>query len=99
MFNLLKKWIKKRLSGKPHLELPLLMLILLDCRPLQYAGPGSEKNRLIFSAVAALAAEKAVKWLFVADHSYRPGDFPELPPGTVLIRRALPGRPGCRYWD
>jgi glycosyltransferase involved in cell wall biosynthesis len=74
------------------------MLILLDCRPLQYAGPGSEKNRLIFSAVAALAAEKAVKWLFVADHSYRPGDFPELPPGTVLIRRALPGRPGWKLW-
>jgi glycosyltransferase involved in cell wall biosynthesis len=74
------------------------MLILLDCRPLQYAGPDSEKSRLIFSAAAALAAGKAIKWLFVADHSYRPGSLPELPPGTMLIRRALPGRAGWKLW-
>lgn len=74
------------------------MLILLDLRPLQCIGPGSEKSRLIFSAVAALPAEKAIKWLFLADHGYRPGLFRDLPAGTVLIRRALPGRVGWAIW-
>ncbi len=74
------------------------MLILLDCRPLQYAGPGSEKSRLIFSAVAALAREQAVKWLFVVDHSYRPETLPDLAGASILIRRALPGRAGWKLW-
>ena len=74
------------------------MLILLDLRPLQRTGPESEKSRLIFSAVAALTAEKAVKWLFLADHGYRPGLFHDLPAGTVLTRRALPGKAGWAIW-
>ena len=74
------------------------MLILRDCRPLQYAGPGSERTGLIFSAVAGLAAEKGVRWLFMMDHSYRPGLFQELPAGSILIRRAFPGRTGWKFW-
>jgi glycosyltransferase involved in cell wall biosynthesis len=74
------------------------MLILLDLRPLQHTGSGSEKSRLIFSAIADLSAEIPVKWLFLADHGYRPGFFQGLPAGTVLIRRALPGRVGWAIW-
>jgi glycosyltransferase involved in cell wall biosynthesis len=55
------------------------MLILLDCRPLQSAGPDSEKSRLIVSAVAGLSGDKAVEWLFLVDHTYRPGQLPGLP--------------------
>lgn len=74
------------------------MLILLDCRPLQYAGPGSEKSRLIFSAAAALAGQKAVKWLLAVDHTYRPEMLPQLPGAGVLTRRAFPGRAGWQLW-
>ena len=74
------------------------MLILMDCRPLQYAGPGSEKSGLIFSIVHVLAREKAVTWLFMVDHTFRPELFPGLPAASVVIRRALPGRVGWKLW-
>jgi len=71
------------------------MLILLDCRPLFLAGSDSEKNRLVFSVVSALALESQWQWLLVAG----PTDpVPELP-GTRLIRqRTLSGRLGWRLW-
>jgi glycosyltransferase involved in cell wall biosynthesis len=74
------------------------MLVLLDCRPLQYIGSDSEKSHLIISAAAALARDKGVKWLFLVDHSYEPGLFPGLPDMPVLIRRAFPGRAGWKLW-
>jgi hypothetical protein len=73
------------------------MLILLDCRPLQAAGPDADRSRIIFSAAAALSASAGIEWVMVADHRYRPGLFPALP-GRVVIRRALPGRAGWRWW-
>ena len=73
------------------------MLILLDCRPLQAAGPDAERSRLILSAAATLSATEGIEWLMVADHRYRQGMFPALP-GRVVIRRALPGRAGWRWW-
>ena len=72
------------------------MRILLDCRPLQSAGPEAEKSRLVFSAAAALSGED-IEWLLVADRRYRPGLFPVLP-GRVVICRAWPGRVGWRFW-
>jgi glycosyltransferase involved in cell wall biosynthesis len=77
--------------------IPLYMLILLDCRPLQTAGPDSERSRLILSAAAALSALAGIEWLVLADHRYRKGLFPPIP-GRVVIRRALPGRAGWRWW-
>jgi glycosyltransferase involved in cell wall biosynthesis len=74
------------------------MLILLDCRPLQYAGPGSERSRFILAAAAALARDKAVKWLFVVDHTFRPGMLDVIAGDSVLVRRALPGSFGWRWW-
>jgi glycosyltransferase involved in cell wall biosynthesis len=74
------------------------MLILLDCRPLQHIGSDSEKSRLVFSIAASLARDKGVKWLLLADHTYRPGLFPGLPDIPVLVRRAFPGRPGSQLW-
>jgi glycosyltransferase involved in cell wall biosynthesis len=74
------------------------MLVLLDCRPLQYIGSDSEKSHLIISAAAALARDKGVKWLFLMDHTYEPGLFPGLPDMPVLIRRAFPGRTGWKLW-
>ena len=72
------------------------MRILLDCRPLQSAGPEAEKSRLVFSAAAALSGEN-IEWLLVADRRYRSDLFPALP-GRVIICRAWPGRIGWRFW-
>ena len=74
------------------------MLILLDCRPLQYAGPGSERSRLILAAAASLARDKAVDWLYVVDHTFRPGMLDGISGDSVLVRRALPGSFGWRWW-
>jgi glycosyltransferase involved in cell wall biosynthesis len=74
------------------------MLILLDGRPLQYAGPGSERSRYILAAAAALARDKGVKWLFVVDHTFRPGMLDGVSGDSVLVRRALPGSFGWRWW-
>jgi glycosyltransferase involved in cell wall biosynthesis len=74
------------------------MLILLDGRPLQYAGPGSERSRYILVAAAALARDKGVKWLFVVDHTFRPGMLDGISGDSVLVRRALPGSFGWRWW-
>jgi glycosyltransferase involved in cell wall biosynthesis len=73
------------------------MRILLDCRPLQLAGPDDERSRLIFSAAAALSALGGVEWIVVADQRWRQGLFPALP-GKVVIRRGLAGRIGWRLW-
>ncbi|HUB60346.1 MAG TPA: glycosyltransferase [Puia sp.] len=73
------------------------MRILLDCRPLQAAGPDAERSRLIFFAAAALSASEGFEWVLVTDHHYRRGLFPALP-GRVVIRRVLPGRAGWRWW-
>src|ERR1700744_358328 len=74
------------------------MLILLDCRPLQYAGPGSERSRLILAAAAVLARDRAVQWLYVVDHTFRPGMLRGIPDDAVLVKRALPGSIGWRWW-
>ena len=83
------------------------MLILLDCRPLQLAGPDSEKNRLIVAAVAAFSGDKAVEWLLVVDHTCRPDELPRLPDGhfltdlpgsRLLTARGLPGPLGWKLW-
>src|ERR1700748_1450729 len=74
------------------------MVILLDCRPLQYAGRGSEKSRLIFSVAAALSEQKTVKWILAVDHTWRPDMLPKLPGAGILIRRAFPGRMGWQLW-
>jgi glycosyltransferase involved in cell wall biosynthesis len=73
------------------------MRILLDCRPLQLAGPDDERSRLIFAAAKALSASGGVEWLMVADQRFRQGLFPALP-GKVVIRRGLPGRVGWQLW-
>jgi hypothetical protein len=88
---------KKGPVAETPLRVPLPMRILLDCRPLQLAGPDAERSRLIFSAVAELSASWGVEWLLIADHRYRRGLFPS-EPGRVIIRRALPGRVGWRNW-
>ena len=86
------------------------MLILLDCRPLQYtrSGAGNEQSRFILSTALLLAREQEVKWLFLVDHTYKPGKIPGLPdpslpdadlPGALLTRRALPGRLGSKIWQ
>lgn len=74
------------------------MLILLDCRPLQYAGPGSERSRFILAAAAALTRDKAVEWLFVVDHTFRPGMLNGISGDSVLVQRAMSGSFGWRWW-
>ena len=65
---------------------------------MQYAGPGSERSRLILAAAAALAGDKAVEWLYVVDHTFRPGMLDGISGDSVLTRRALPGSFGWRWW-
>jgi len=102
--------VDKKLSGDPDSlnylciaeQFPncqyIFMLILLDCRPLQNAGPASEKSRLILSVAAILARDKVAEWLLLVDHTYQPGMLPELPEGRLISLRALPGRPGWKLW-
>ena len=71
------------------------MLILLDCRPLSLSGPDSEKSRLLFSIVTALAGDPRYQWLLLAG----PADaVPGLPGTRVIRQRALPGKLGWRVW-
>lgn len=63
---------------------------------MQYAGPETEKSRVIRTVVAAFAAE-GVEWILATDHRYDPGLFPGLP-GTVVPRRAFPGKTGWKFW-
>jgi glycosyltransferase involved in cell wall biosynthesis len=91
-------WIKRLPPEKSCLKYLCPMLILLDCRPLLVHGPDSERSQVIFSAAAALSRDRAVKWLFLVDSSYRPGLIPSIAGSSVLIHRALPGRIGWRVW-
>ena len=71
------------------------MLILVDCRPLQTAGPDSEKARIIFSIVTALSKDPDLQWLVVADQALpKPG----LKDIEILTTRAYKGRLGWRRW-
>ena len=84
------------------------MLILLDCRPLQYAGYRSDNERSLFilSTAALLSREQGVEWLCLVDHTYKPGDLPGfsndlqtiLGSYTLLSRRAFPGWTGWKMW-
>lgn len=76
------------------------MRIMLDCRPLQLAGSNSEKYRLIGCAVAGLSGGQDVEWLFVVDHTYRPGLLPDIisAKGHLLTLRSLPGSLGWKLW-
>ena len=89
-----KAW--DRQSG--GLDYLCIMLVLLDCRPLQHIGSDSEKSQLVLSVAASLARDRGVKWLLLADHTYRPGLFPGLPDMPVLVRRAFPGQAGWKLW-
>lgn len=75
------------------------MVVLLDGRPLQLAGPDSERSRFILSSLARLSQEKGVEWVVLVDHNYRPGHLPGLPEEVRLVcRRVWPGRLGWRLW-
>jgi glycosyltransferase involved in cell wall biosynthesis len=74
------------------------MLILVDCRPLQHAGQESERSRLIFWVLSALAREKGAKCLLLVDRGWQQGSFPVIPGSSMLVQRALPGRMGWRWW-
>ena len=74
------------------------MRILLDCRPLQQEGADSERSHFIFSTVAALARDKGVEWLFLADPSLGSGSLPSLPGSSVVLNRCFPGAIGWRLW-
>jgi len=58
------------------------MLILLDCRPLQGPGAGSEKTRFLFSCAAGLTAQKGVQWLFLLNKG---GKSLSLPAGEKVM--------------
>lgn len=80
------------------IEVLLHMLILLDGRPLQNAGPDAERSLLIVHIAAALAGRRDLRWLLVMDHSFDPGIFPEIRGMDIITQRALPGKLGWRLW-
>jgi len=71
------------------------MRILLDCRPLQIAGPDSEKSRLIYAVVTAFSGDPGVQWLLVAGSDQV---VPAIPGATVVTQRAWPYSLGWRMW-
>lgn len=71
------------------------MLILLDCRPLQTAGAGSEKARLIYSIVTALSTEPGLQWLLVSDKALPKPELHDIHSVTIA---SYPGRLGWRLW-
>jgi hypothetical protein len=74
------------------------MLILLDCRPLQYASDYGEKNFFILSCTTILSRLQDVKWWFLVDGSYEEGQLPGLPADRIVQRKALPGLTGWKMW-
>lgn len=75
-----------------------MMLILLDCRPLQEKGPDNEKSRFIISCVNILSGEQEVEWLFLVDGA-RPVDWLSGPScHRLLTRKTFPGRRGWKIW-
>src|ERR1700760_2893992 len=74
------------------------MLILLDGRPLQNAGPVTERSRLVLHVAADLAGRHDLRWLMVMDHTYARGSFPETPGMEIITQRVLPGKLGWRLW-
>ncbi len=73
------------------------MLILVDCRPLLYAGAGKERTRFILSVFPALQAGWPVEWLFLVDQTWSQQRLP-LPEKSVLMQKAVRGRIGWRFW-
>jgi hypothetical protein len=73
------------------------MLILLDCRPLQKAGPSSEVTWFIITCAKELAARHGAEWIFLLDGRARRLDLPAN--GRQLIRKTLRGRLGDAWWD
>src|SRR3954463_4604459 len=71
------------------------MLILLDCRPLQTAGGGSEKVRLIYSLVAALSKEPDFQWLLAVDKALPRPEHADIQDIAISSYR---GRVGWRLW-
>lgn len=82
----------------PRFDYLCIMLILLDARPLQFAGPDNERTRLIITVATSLAREQGVKWRWLVDQGWRPGSLPGMIEEEILVRRALPGRAGWRLW-
>jgi hypothetical protein len=60
------------------------MRIFLDCRPLQQAGPDSERARFILSCVTGLTLYRGVEWLFLLNGK---GVDLALPAGEKILAR------------
>lgn len=72
-----------------------MMLILLDCRPLQQ-DPDSERSRFIIACVRLLS--EGFEWLFLADPLLETSWLPSGVGYRLLTRRSLPGKGGWRWW-
>jgi glycosyltransferase involved in cell wall biosynthesis len=74
------------------------MVILLDCRPIQYESFNGEKPHFIISCANILSKQRGVEWLFLVDKSYREGFLPGISEKRLISRNALPGKAGWTFW-
>jgi glycosyltransferase involved in cell wall biosynthesis len=75
-----------------------VMVILLDCRPIQYESFNGEKPHFIISCAKILSERHGVEWLFLVDKTYREGFLPGISPERLISRNALPGKAGWSFW-
>src|ERR1700738_5275520 len=74
------------------------MLILLDCRPLQYDLYNGERIHFIITCANLLSGDRDVEWRFLVDGTYREGLLPGISNEHVLIKKAFPGKTGWKFW-
>jgi Glycosyl transferases group 1 len=74
------------------------MVILLDCRPVQYDSFNGEKFRFIIACTNILATQQGVEWWFLVDKSCPEDCLPGISAGRLISRKALPGKAGWKLW-
>src|SRR5579859_4016958 len=79
--------------------LPLHMRILVDCRPLQYDSSNGEKAHFIIRCADILSRRHGVEWFWLVDKTYKNGMLSGISPDRLVIRNALPGKAGWKFWN
>jgi len=74
------------------------MRILVDCRSLQYDPFNGEKVHFIIKCADILSQQYGVEWLWLVDKGYKDDMLPGISPDRLVIRSALPGKAGWKYW-
>jgi glycosyl transferase family 1 len=74
------------------------MVILIDCRPLQYEANNGEKIQFIISCTAIISRKEGVEWLYLVDNTYKEGMFPGITAESLVVRKTIRGSAGWKFW-